>query len=241
MTPGATQAPAPLTRRVPWRGVMATILTLPLSLLALPACAPAAAASHSQGQPVGQPLVSDQLIAQIPASTVRQELNAARIEPGAPALGGGQVRYGITAYRVTYRTADALGRPTTATGIVAFPDGGGQSLRVVGYDHGTTADKADVPSSFGLDAAHDGIEGRWSAELFASAGFATAEPDYTGMGQGPGRPEYLTAKSEVSASLDLLDAAAQVAAGRGDRLDPGVLVTGFSQGGSAAMAVARAL
>lgn len=87
----------------------------------------------------------------------------------------------------------------------------------------------------------DGIEGRWSSELFASAGFAVAEPDYVGMGSGPGRPEYEVAASEVSASADLLRAAQQIANSRGTRIDPGVLVTGYSQGGAAAMAVARAL
>ena len=98
-----------------------------------------------------------------------------------------------------------------------------------------------MPSSFGLDAARDGIEGRWSAELFASAGFAVAEPDYVGMGAGPGRPEYEVAASEVSASADLLLAAQQIARHRGDRLASRVLVTGFSQGGAAAMALGRAL
>jgi pimeloyl-ACP methyl ester carboxylesterase len=112
---------------------------------------------------------------------------------------------------------------------------------MVEYEHGTIADKADVPSSFGLDAAQAGIEGRWSTELFASAGFAVAEPDYVGMGRSPGRPQYMVATSEVSASLDLLRAAAQLAGERGGRLDRGVLVTGFSQGGAAAMAVGRAL
>jgi Secretory lipase len=186
-------------------------------------------------------LISDQVIARLSAADARAELDAARIEPGAPALGGQSARYGITAYRVAYRTIDAGGRPTTASGVVAFPQSDVRQLPMVEYEHGTTADKAEVPSSFGLDAAQDGIEGRWSTDLFASAGFAVAEPDYVGMGRGPGRPQYMVATSEVSASLDLLRAAAQLAGERGGRLDRGVLVTGFSQGGAAAMAVGRAL
>jgi hypothetical protein len=172
---------------------------------------------------------------------VAAELRNARLGPGDPALGAGAVRYGIVAYRVVYRTVDAAGRPTRASGLVAFPTTRARELPLVDYGHGTTAYKLDVPSSFGLDANRDGLEGRWSSELFASAGFAVAEPDYLGMGAGPGRPEYLVANAEVSASLDLLRAATVIASHRGDRLAAGVLVTGFSQGGAAAMAVGHAL
>lgn len=100
-----------------------------------------------------------------------------------------------------------------ATGLVALPAVGPASLPVVTYDHGTTATSADVPSSFGLGPDH-AVEGRWSAELFASAGFAVTEPDYVGMGEGTGPIEYLVAKSEASASADLLTAARTLAAER---------------------------
>jgi predicted dienelactone hydrolase len=150
------------------------------------------------------------------------------------------VRYGIVAYRVTYRTVNATGRAVLASGLVVFPGAGPDRLPVVSYAHGTTATKADVPSSFGLGADH-AVEGRWTAELFASAGFAVTEPDYVGMGSGTGPIEYLVAKSEATASSDLLTAAKTLAARHGDMLERGVLVTGFSQGGSAAMALGRAL
>jgi hypothetical protein len=205
--------------------------------------APAAAQAARRPAPAGQGgvLISATPIARLSRQSVAAELRNARLGPGDPALGAGAVRYGVAAYRVIYRTRTATGRPTRASGLVAFPLGGSRQLRLVDYGHGTTAYKPDVPSSFGLDASRDGLEGRWSAELFASAGFAVAEPDYVGMGAGPGRPEYMVAKSEVSASLDLLAAARQLAAGRHGQINPGVLVTGFSQGGAAALAAGRAL
>lgn len=70
-------------------------------------------------------------------------------------------------YRVLYRTVNAVGQPVRASGLVAFPSGGPRRLPLVSYDHGTASTKRDAPSSFGLDKAGDGIEGRWSAELFA--------------------------------------------------------------------------
>ncbi|HEX6519751.1 MAG TPA: hypothetical protein VF070_06995 [Streptosporangiaceae bacterium] len=199
----------------------------------------AAAYARPGGQAEGS-LVSATLLQRLSAGSVRAELANARLGPGAPALGDGQARYGVAAYRVTYRTVNATGRPVLASGLVAFPAGGPRMLRVVSYAHGTTATKADVPSTFGLGPAH-AVEGRWSAELFASAGFGVTEPDYVGMGSGTGPIEYMVAKSEATASADLLTAARTLAARQGDTLDRGVLVTGFSQGGSAAVALGRYL
>jgi hypothetical protein len=216
-----------------------------VSAAGLSACAviPAAAAAGRQPAPARpRPvLISATPIARLSERAVAAELSGARLGPGDPALGAGSVRYGIVAYRVVYRTVTALGRPTRASGLVAFPAGRARDLRLVDYGHGTTAYRRGVPSSFGLDASHDGIEGRWTSELFASAGFAVAEPDYEGMGAGTGRPEYMVAKSNVAASLDLLRAAKVIARRRGDRVTSGVMVTGFSEGGSTAMAVGHAL
>lgn len=218
------------------------VVVFALTALAALAVSPASAAGRQTAPPMhGGTLISAKVIERISKPAVAAELASARLGPRAPALGAGGVRYGLVAYRVLYRTVNAEGRPVRASGLVAFPSGGPKRLRLVSYDHGTASLKIDVPSTFGLDKAGDGIEGRWSTELFASAGFAVAEPDYVGMGAGPGRPEFEVAASEVSASADLLLAARQIARSRGDKLDSGVLVTGFSQGGAAAMALGRAL
>jgi len=185
-------------------------------------------------------LISATQIARLSEPSVTAELRNARLGPGDPALGAGAVRSGVVAYRVLYRTVNTAGQPTRASGLVAFPTSRARHLQLVDYGHGTTAYKLDVPSTFGLDGNH-GLEGRWSSELYASAGFAVAEPDYIGMGAGPGRPQYMVANSEVSASLDLMRAAQTIATRRGDELAAGVLLTGFSQGGAAAMAIGRAL
>jgi hypothetical protein len=217
--------------------------------MAYAAPAHAQTSPHTQTSPrtrVAGTLVSATLLQRLSAASVRSELAAARLAPAAPALGAGAVRYGVVAYRVTYRTVNAAGQPVLASGLVAFPGSGTgkgtgpAALPVVSYDHGTTATSADTPSSFGLGPDH-AVEGRWSAELFASAGFAVTEPDYVGMGSGTGPIEYLVAKSEATASADLLLAARALAGEHGDTLQRGVLVTGFSQGGSAAMALGREL
>ena len=186
-------------------------------------------------------LVSFRRIAVLPRRAVAAELAAARIAPGDPALGATQVRSGVAAYRVVYRTSGLSGGTVLASGLVAFPTrGAGRRLSLIDYGHGTTATRGDVPSAFGLRDGL-GIEGRWTAELFATAGFAVVLPDYIGMGVSRMRPQYEIARTETSASVDLLRAAQRVAVATGRRLDGRVFLSGFSQGAAASLAIARRL
>lgn len=146
------------------------------------------------------------------------------------------VRNGIDTYRVTYRTITAQGRPTTASGVVVLPGSGSRSLRVVSYEHGTLVLKTDAPSTNGTTRPD-----RARTMIFGAAGYAAVAPDYLGMGSGPGHHPYTHAPTEVSASADLLRAARTLAATHHRRLESKVLVTGFSQGGHAAMALGKAL
>jgi hypothetical protein len=146
-----------------------------------------------------------------------------------------RVANGVAAYRLTYATVGVDGTPTTASGLLVLPRKRTRRLRVVSYAHGTMAARADAPSR-----SLDSLAGA-SVLLFAGAGFATAAPDYLGLGRGPGHHPYLHAASEASASLDMLRAAHAFVAHRHRTLDPDTLVTGFSQGGQAAMALGRAL
>jgi hypothetical protein len=213
----------------------------PLGLSAGMSRADGESGSSRGGSPQGRgALISYERVARLSRSAVASELKRARLGPGAPALGARSARDGLDAYRVVYRTVLASGRGVAASGLVAFPRRATGTLSLVEYGHGTTATRGDVPSAFGLHGS-DGIEGRWTAELFASAGFVAALPDYVGMGVGRTRPEYEVAKSEASASLDLLRAAEAISARRGQRLARGVLVTGFSQGAAGAQALARVL
>lgn len=146
-----------------------------------------------------------------------------------------QVRYGVDAYRIVYATIDPQGRRTTATGLVVLPRNGTGPLRVVSYAHGTRTGRVDVASR-----AADNPDRAATLEI-SSAGFAAVAPDYLGLGYGPGYHPYMDAASETTASLDMLRAARTLAAQQHRQLDPRILVTGFSQGGQAAMALGRAL
>ena len=60
----------------------------------------------------------------------------------APESTGGT---GAGAREVT-RTVDAVGRPTTASGLLALPRNGEHRLRTVSFTHGTELFKGDAPS-----------------------------------------------------------------------------------------------
>ena len=146
-----------------------------------------------------------------------------------------RVRYAVTDYRITYRTVDPQGRPTVASGLVALPTGAGDHVSVIFYEHGTN------PTRDAVASVTAGGGDREAAELFASAGHAAVAPDYLGLGTGPGVHPYMDLASEVTASEDMLTASRTLAAVHRLTLDPRVLVTGFSQGGAAAMGFAAAL
>ncbi|MQA77999.1 MAG: lipase [Streptosporangiales bacterium] len=144
------------------------------------------------------------------------------------------VKHGVRTYRIVYRTVDAARRPTTASGLLVLPRIGDRRLRVVSYGHGTSVHRADVPSTPDGFAASPGV-------LYGAAGFASVSPDYLGLGSGPGTHPWMHVRTEASASLDLLRAAREFTARTDRTLDRDVLVTGFSQGASAALGLAREL
>ncbi|MEK2472601.1 hypothetical protein [Streptomyces noursei] len=146
-----------------------------------------------------------------------------------------QVRYGVRAHRIVYRTVDIKGRPTTASELVAMPKSDDRDLRVVSWLHGTQVYRGEVAS------VNDRSPDRATALLFASTGRAVSAPDYLGLGKGPGTHPYGNPEATVSASVDALRAARAFARQDGRTLDRRVLVSGFSQGGPATMLVGRAL
>ncbi|MCF6526305.1 lipase [Streptomyces sp. JJ36] len=165
------------------------------------------------------------------------EPSPAAVAGGLTALGfrSDTVRHGVDAYRLVYRTVDAHGRPTTASGLLTLPHGRFGRLRPVSFTHGTELHRADAPS-----ADPRGFTGA-APVTYAAAGFAGVAPDYLGLGSGPGTHPWMDLPSETTAALDMLRAARRFAPLTGRLLGREVLVTGFSQGAPAALGLGRAL
>ncbi|MBN6038152.1 lipase family protein [Amycolatopsis sp. 195334CR] len=191
-----------------------------------------AACGTAQQAPASEPgrgtVVSVTPVADLAPAEVTARLRAAGIDAA-------QVRFGVSAQRVVYRTIGTNGEPTTASQLVAFPRNERSDLSVVSWLHGTTVYRGDVAS------VKEESTDRAAALLFASTGQAVSAPDYLGLGEGPGTHPYGHPEATVSAALDALRAARDVASGQGRTFDERVRVSGFSQGGPATMMFGRAL
>ncbi|HLR83834.1 MAG TPA: hypothetical protein VK059_02735 [Nocardioidaceae bacterium] len=209
-----------------------TRLAVPTGIAALVASAiPVVASPHASQRPrdVGRgDIISAQKIRDIPRNGVSRRLER-------DGWDASRVRFGVTAYRVVYRTVDVAGKPTRASGLVVLPRSQRHRLRLVSYAHGTTSYKPDVASNLSNDFVVS------PALSYGSAGFAAASPDYLGLGKGPGTHPWMHVSSETTASIDMLRATRELVRRQGRALHKGVYLTGFSQGASAALGTARRL
>ena len=162
------------------------------------------------------------------AGQVRAAIGDAGFDPSG-------VRVGVDLWRVVYATTDPSGARVTASGLVALPRSDANRLTTVLIEQGTLAYRGDAPS---VGANPFVLAAPLQA---AGAGYLVVSPDYLGLGYGAGTHPYLHIPSEVSASVDLLTATRRLL-DRTERAATGdLLVGGFSQGGPAALAVARHL
>jgi hypothetical protein len=193
--------------------------------LLLSACGDSAGPSPSQ--PRGS-LVSANLMASVPRAAAAQT---------ATLLGAGgafQANFDVQHYAITYTTVDLAGQSTVASGAIYIPVSPNRSMPLLSYAHGTTTVKNDVPSN------PLNLEGQAVGVLNASQGTVVVAADYLGLGRSTlAFHPYLHAQSQASAGLDALRAAKTFAQQRGVALNGQLFITGYSQGGHAAMALHR--
>jgi len=142
-------------------------------------------------------------------------------------------KYDVDMYKVRYNTTDLNGNPVVASGMFAVPvNPTCDSLPIALYAHGTVLKRDNVPSANNPESA--------LGKAMASMGYIVAMPDYLGLGDLPGLHPYQHAQSEATVSIDLLRAAKEFMQ---DSLlmdfSNEMFLTGYSQGGHAAMATAR--
>jgi hypothetical protein len=143
-------------------------------------------------------------------------------------------QYGVNCYKVVYETIDPLGGRTTASGALYLPQATGHNWPLVSFSHGTLTQTNDVPSeTITLDA--------FAGIAFASVGYASVVADLLGLGSSPGQHPYLHARSEATASVDMLRAARNYCASNNISLNGQIFLAGYSQGGHTELALQREL
>jgi hypothetical protein len=223
----ATSEPATRCPRTAAVAIVVGSIVAALGIISTPPAAASPESSTRCARSLPGRVLSVTPLVRLASSDVAAEL----AEVGLPAT----ARFGISAYRLEYCTTATSGVATTGSGLLALPQDRTGPLPLVLYDHSTAAGRTDVPSFL------TETEARIIPFFFASDGYAVAAPDYLGLGTSPGRHPYLHAETEASASLHMLRAVETVSRHRAIPLTHQVYVTGFSQGGQAAMATGRAL
>ncbi|MCB0666076.1 MAG: T9SS type A sorting domain-containing protein [Saprospiraceae bacterium] len=167
----------------------------------------------------GQSLISYQEIEEL----TQNQLTALT---SVPALNG------VRIFKVDYLTNGTDNLPDTASGLVVLPDDT-SVVRILAYQHGTTDGPEDVPSRNNNEAL--------LVKSIAGQGYVVTAADYLGLGDSRGFHPYVHAATEASAGIDLLLAGRDLASQEGFKSMEQIFVTGYSQGGHGAMAMARAL
>ncbi len=170
-------------------------------------------------------LVSYQFQQTFTVSTINQTLS----DLGVPTVFI-KPEFDVDVYKVIYNTRNAQDTGnTTASGVIIVPANISCPLPLASYQHGTTTRRYDVPS-YGSGELTIGV-------IYASSGgYITAMPDYLGLGDSPGFHPYIHARSEATATIDLMRAARELSDSIGYNLNGQIFLFGYSQGGHSTMA-----
>jgi hypothetical protein len=142
------------------------------------------------------------------------------------------VKQGLNIYEVVYTTTYSDGSLVKASGMLYVPQGADKPSPTMIYNHGTEICR---------ESCFDGTGEQSICLAFATDGYIVVSPDYIGKGKGEREQLYLDAATESGASVDMLLAVTDLLPKLNATRGPQLFVTGYSQGGHAAMATHRFL
>ncbi|MDD0936878.1 lipase family protein [Xylella fastidiosa subsp. multiplex] len=149
-----------------------------------------------------------------------------------------QPKCDVQVLKLTYATVGVYGEPAMATGVLLIPDGPDCPRP---YPILTWGPSISAQRHAGQDKAIVKANGNTPlVTRFASQGYVVVSTDYLGLGDSdyPFHP-YFHVPSEVSATIDAVRAARHVLLLSNTPLSNKVMLSGFSQGAHAALAVQR--
>lgn len=140
-------------------------------------------------------------------------------------------KYTVDIYKMNYKCKDAFDTLVSASGLLIIPQDTCE-LPIFDYSHGTISRKTDAPSRI------QGAE-PYIAMVMASNGYLSIMPDYLGLGDGLGLHPYQHAKTEAYANIYMIKALKEYCATNSILLNNQLFISGYSQGGHAAMSTHR--
>jgi hypothetical protein len=144
--------------------------------------------------------------------------------------------YDVRYYRVLYTMPDLKGKTDTVSGLLVIPLDSNRVFPRLVYQHGTSASSQDVPS-FRTASGGEGTIGF----LFGGLGYVAFLPDYLGLGVSKGVHPYVHAKTEADAAIRMMRACKELLPRYRTHINDQLFITGYSQGGHAAMALHKAI
>lgn len=176
-------------------------------------------------------LVSDALTASFSISNVNVALAAlAALGVDTSGLTG---RYGVSLWRITYRTTTPDGRLIEASGVVAWPlKLANASSPMLSFQHGTLFRNAETPSN---TASSDSV-----LLAIAGLGYIILMPDYIGYGASVGEVHpYVHAQGLAAPVVDMVRASRRLLAKHSIATNGQLFLTGYSEGGYATLAAQK--
>jgi len=178
----------------------------------------------------------------IVSSTAKQILGGL-LKNKVPGITKDTVLFGYQAYLIPYKTTDEEGNTVEVSGLMAVPTDIPEPIAakveaagfaVVSDDHGTIFANRDAPTVSNQMA---GTPQGSALILTALSGFVTLQPDYIGYGDSTDHYHpYMLKKSLANSTVDFIKAARVFAKNNSIKLNELLFVTGYSEGGYAAMA-----
>lgn len=197
---------------------------LVLLLSGLASCRHDDDATPQPAEPSGQDLfVSATTVGTIPKTQLQGLATLVGLGSFTP-----QLKYDAAYYKIVYKTT-FHGQLIEASGMLGVPLNTPAPPALLSAQHGTMFRYADAPSNF--PNTFTGFE------LFASAGFVTAIPDYIGLGvsQQYTQPYYDKATSAATV-VDMLKAVRYYLQQQQVATNKNLFLVGYSEGGYASMA-----
>ena len=171
------------------------------------------------------------------SAQIKNTVSAAEIKQAYSGLSF-LIKNGFSAYRITYNTTDAKGKPVVASGAIFVPDIA-TAMPLLNYNHGTIFPSRELmaPSYLNPGNSELGI-----AKLFASAGYFVIVPDYVGYGTTKETMHPYGAYELIAGSvIDMLYAAKEFSANKNITLSGKCFFSGWSEGAAVSLAVVKKL
>ena len=151
--------------------------------------------------------------------------------------------YGEKAYKIVYDSVDINGKPIKASGYMVVPKGMPKIVEeqlgfsIVSDDHGTIFKNSSART---VAASSTLLPSQDTAIIYtALGGFVTLMPDYVGYGQSRGAIHPFVMDKLADDTIAFIKAAKKVAEENGIKLNGQLFISGYSEGGYAAMATLK--